>query len=108
MVSKSFKSIINHPSLDEALFRRVKPLAGDHKFKSADDIIVHPAFSWISCRCDEQELKKIAFAPTAIPTLSAAERVQARIEKGGITDDEMRDKIVSGELYQVTVTEMKW
>lgn len=108
MVNKSFKSIVNHSSLDEVLFRRVKPLAGDHKFKDADDIIVHPAFEWISCRCDEYDLKKIAFAPSAILTLSAAERTQARIENGGMTDDEIRDKFVAGELYQVLVSEMKW
>lgn len=63
LVSKSFKALYKSPGLDKTLFRRVKALAPDYKLDKANAVKLHPAFEWLSCKCND-EFKDIGFVST--------------------------------------------
>jgi len=63
MVSKNFKALCESPALDKTLFRRVKALAPNHKLDDANAVKLHPAFKWLSCRCNDR-FEDIQFAST--------------------------------------------
>jgi len=61
MVNKAFKALYLCPALDETTFRRVKPLEQNHKLDSAVAVKLHPAFRWLSCKCNDR-FEDIKFA----------------------------------------------
>jgi hypothetical protein len=91
MVSKSWDTHTKHSSLDETLFRKIKPLAADHKFEKAEaaDVVLHPALTRVIARCDG-DLKDLRFVTKPIVAVKDTDDEEEENEYSELKNDQLK------------------